>query len=135
MKTKLIALLILAATLGGCRSVKTAQVSVVHDTVRVFHVKHFRDSVFIDRYHTEKEQGDTVLIRDSVFGYRWKYLTQTDTLYISKNASDTIIQTETKTVKERSGYDRFVSWGFWILVVIFLLITFWKIFCYIRKKP
>lgn len=81
------------------------------DSVRVLE----KDSVFI------KERGDTIKIERWRTMWRERVVQSVDTIYKDR------VQERTIKVRERSGYDKFVSWAFWIIVVIVLLWVAWKL--------
>ena len=105
---------------GGCKTVQPIQqtrdsvrVEIRHDSVYVF--KH--DSVFRDRWR----EGDTVFVT----------LTKFQTLYRDKlvEVHDTIATTQTEQVPVEvvPTYYKNTSRGFWVLLVILLLIVGWKV--------
>lgn len=73
---QLAVVLLAMAVLAGCRSTHDIERVYVHDTLYATLVQY--DSV--DRWHTHYEylKGDTILIRDSFYLYKWKV--QHDTL-------------------------------------------------------
>lgn len=81
---------------------------VTHDTISK------TDSVYVAHYIREK--GDTVFVTDTVL--KFKYLDKVQ--IIQKTDSVPYAVEVVKEVHKRNGYDRFVSWGFWILVVLLL---------------
>ena len=119
-------LLVVLLTFAGCKTVQGVSQTATRDSVRV---EYRLDSVYVWQH-------------DSIFRDRWRAgdtvyvtLTQYKTLYKDKIVlqHDTIALTRTETVtetisvpRERSGYDKFCSWAFWVVVVILLLIgAFW----------
>ena len=114
----------LCACLFGC---KTKIVTVteykerhIHDTTQVV------DSVWRDRWHTEYLHGDTLYLRDSVFVYKYKYLDKIKETYIHDSIP---YEVEVQVpVRVRSGYDKFCSWAFWIIVVLIILRVAWWAF-------
>ena len=114
----------------GCKSVKTVvevRDHYVHDTTQVV------DSVYQDRVHYIYQRGDTVYKTDSVFLYKYKYLDRVKV----EEVRDSIpypVEVE-KVVYKRSGYDKFCSWFFWIVVVLALLAAAWWAFkkFYLRR--
>lgn len=56
--------------LAGCRSTRSVAPSpvVLHDTVYRSVVQ--RDSVFVDRWHTQWQNGDTIFLHDSIYCWR-----------------------------------------------------------------
>jgi len=117
----------------GCSTSKEYRnsVNVQHDTIRIVQKEYKVDSVWRDRVQLIEVKGDSVYVRDSIFVEKWRYRTNTDTLWKLQfiYQSDTVnIENTTPIVKyERSGYDKFVSWGFWILVALILSFILWKI--------
>lgn len=94
-----------------------------HDTiVRV-------DSVY--RAHYIREKGDTVFVTDTVL--KFKYLDKVQ--IVQKTDSMPYAVEVVKEVHKRNGYDRFVSWGFWVLLVILLARLAWWAFMtfYLRR--
>jgi hypothetical protein len=105
---------------SGCKTVQPIQqtrdsvrVEIRHDSVYVF--KH--DSIFRDRWRS----GDTVFVT----------LTKFQTLYRDKlvEVHDTIATTQTEQVPVEvvPTYYKNTSRGFWVLLVILLLIVGWKV--------
>lgn len=123
-----IILTVLFLMMTGC-GVQTKVVTeyrdrVTHDTVaRV-------DSVYVSRYIREK--GDTVRIIDTIFQY--KILERVRDSYVHDSIPYAVeVQVP---VRKRNSYDRFVSWGFWILVVLIIIRVAWWAFktFYLRKS-
>ena len=111
---------ILSLCFSGCKTVQPIQqtrdsvrVEIRHDSVYVF--KH--DSIFRDRWRS----GDTVFVT----------LTKFQTLYRDKlvEVHDTIATTQTEQVPVEvvPTYYKNTSRGFWVLLVILLLIVGWKV--------
>lgn len=103
---------------SSCSSPRVATVTeyrdrVQHDTIIQ------ADSVYVGHYIREK--GDTVWVFDTIF--RYKYLDK----YAYEYVHDSIpypVEVQVP-VRVRNGYDRFVSWGFWIFVVLIILRLAW----------
>ena len=95
---------------------------VTHDTIELERV----DSVRVVRYVREK--GDTVHIIDTVEKYRnlWRDRVQVEQVHDSVPYA---VEVQVP-VRTRNGYDRFTSWGFWIL----LLLTLGRIAWGVGKK-
>lgn len=114
--------------LTGCKT--TQPISVSKDSVRV---EYRRDSVY-------------VLKHDSIFRDRWRSgdtvfvtLTKYQTLYRDKlvQVHDTITSTQTEqiAVKYVPNYYKNTSAGFWVLLVILLALTAWRLYkLYIKIK-
>ena len=84
--------------LVGCKAVKeTVEVPVyVHDTTQT--VRELHDSIYIDRWHTEYQKGDTIYITDEVTKTVTKIKIDTAYKYVEKPV--TISKTETVEVKK-----------------------------------
>lgn len=91
------------------------------------------DSVYVDRYRNVYVSGDTVHDEVYLTEYKLVYRDRTDTVY--ERSVDVREVKSVERVNERSGYDRFVSWGFWVLVVVLLLWVAWRVVkaVYLRK--
>lgn len=126
----LTAFFMLCLLLSGCKQqaplVQVREV-LVHDTVQIV------DSVWRDRVQYVKQKGDTVFKVDSVFLYKYKYLDKVKEVTVRDTIPYEVVVE--KPVRQRSGYDRFVSWGFWSLLVLILGTVAWKIVkaVYLRK--
>ena len=84
--------------LVGCKTVKeTVEVPVyIHDTTQT--VRELHDSIYIDRWHTEYQKGDTIYITDEVTKIVTKIKIDTAYKYVEKPV--TISKTETVEVKK-----------------------------------
>ncbi|MBQ1780444.1 MAG: hypothetical protein II001_03315 [Bacteroidales bacterium] len=116
--------------LGSCKTVKTVveyRDHYVHDTTQVV------DSIYQDRVHYIYTKGDTVFKTDSVFLYKYKYLDRNVVEYVHDSVPYPV-EVE-KFVTVRSGYDKFCSWFFWIVVVLVILYVAWWCFkkFYLRR--
>ena len=115
-----IVLAALAVMFTSCKQVQTVvevREKVVHDTTRL------RDSIYVNRDRVVYRQGDTVYITNTKTEYRYKYLDKV----VEVQVHDSIpypVEVE-KPVVVRTGYDRFVSWGFWVFIVLFVLSVVW----------
>jgi len=92
---------------------------VYHDTIQQV------DTIWQDRFHLEYMQGDTLVLRDSVYLYKYAYKDKVVETYIHDSIPYPVevpVQ-----VRQRNGYDRFTSWGFWILLALLLLAIAWRI--------
>ena len=90
---------------------------VTHDTIELERV----DSVRVVRYVREK--SDTVHIIDTVEKYRnlWRDRVQVEQVHDSVPYA---VEVQVP-VRMRNGYDRFTSWGFWILLLLLVLRIAW----------
>lgn len=132
-------LLVLVCLLGlcGCRTVREAESVKVssHDTVYVSKSDVLRDSVYVDRWRDVYVSGDTVHEVRCETVYRWRLWTVTDTLWKAVHSDSVAVSERTVEVeRERSGYDRFVSWGFWILLVVVLAGVVLVVYKKLRSK-
>lgn len=121
-------LVLLFACFVGCKSLPPAVLPQVHsehnghDRDHSFargdsiHIKdsivyrYLHDTLMVDRWHTE--------YRD-----RWRH----DTLTVSDSVqvTDSVpypVEVVKEVPRERSGYDRFCSWFFWITAILLLLV-------------
>ena len=112
---------------NGCKTqtvfVPEIREITTHDTiVRV-------DSVY--RAHYVREKGDTIFVTDTVLKYAFKDKVQ----IVNKTDSVPYAVEVVKEVHKRNGYDRFVSWGFWVLVALLLARVAWWVFktFYLRR--
>lgn len=124
MMTKIKILLAVVLMLSACAVPKVVTVTeyrdrVERDTVTV------RDSVTRDRF--VYIQGDTV--HDIQVLERTKYRDRVQTIEVHDSIPYQV--TIEVPVHVRSGYDRFVSWGFWILLALIAVAIAWRI--YIRR--
>lgn len=85
--------------LVGCKTVKeTVEVPVyIHDTTQT--VRELHDSIYIDRWHTEYQKGDTIYITDEVTKIVTKIKIDTAYKYVEKPV--TISKTETVEVEKQ----------------------------------
>ena len=83
---------------SGCKGLKqTVEVPVyIHDTTQT--VRELHDSIYIDRWHTEYQKGDTIYITDEVTKIVTKIKIDTAYKYVEKPV--TISKTETVEVEK-----------------------------------
>lgn len=117
---------------GGCKSLPPAVVPEVHNTYNGHDLNHTSD------------RGDSIVIRDSIvyrylhdtllvdrwhteFRDRWRHdtLTVRDSIHIQDSIPYPV--PIDRPVPYKSGYTKFTSWFFWIVLVVFLLWAAWKI--------
>ena len=126
------AVILISVFLAACAQTKTVTVTeyldrVVTDTVEKLRV----DSVYVSRWI--KQKGDTIILHDTIFKYRVLHDTETVKEYVHDSIP---YQVEvTKEVRKRNGYDRFTSWGFWILALLLCASIAWWAFktFYLRR--
>lgn len=117
------AVIVISLLLAACAQTRTITVTEYRDRVVTDTVEKLRvDSVYVSRWI--KQKGDTIILHDTIFKYRVLHDTET----VKEFVHDSIpYQVEvTKEVRKRNGYDRFTSWGFWILALLLCArITWW----------
>lgn len=126
------AVILISVFLSACAQTKTVTVTeyrdrVVTDTVEMLRV----DSVYVSRWI--KQKGDSIILHDTIFKYRVLHDTETVKEYVHDSIP---YQVEvTKEVRKRNGYDRFTSWGFWILALLLCARIAWWAFktFYLRR--
>lgn len=110
---RLLLLLSMCVALFSCQTQKVVTMQSTHDSTHV-QIEARVDSVWRDRWHIEYTKGDTVFVHDSVFVDRFRWRERVDSVRVC----DTIPVEVPVPTRMRNGYDRFTSWGFWILIVI-----------------
>lgn len=126
------AVILISVFLAACAQTKTVTVTEYRDRVVTDTVEKLRvDSVYVSRWI--KQRGDTIILHDTIFKYRVLHDTET----VKEFVHDSIpYQVEvTKEVRKRNGYDRFTSWGFWILALLLCARIAWWAFktFYLRR--
>ena len=110
---------ILFAIILGCMILLAFIGCKTHDHSRdSVRTEYIHDSIFQDRWHTERIKGDTVFIHDSVRIDKWHRLIVRDSVYI--NNIDTIINTIT-VEKKGSAFLRNSGIALWVLIVLFVI--------------
>lgn len=126
------AIILISVFLAACAQTKTVTVTEYRDRVVTDTVDKLRvDSVYVSRWI--KQQGDTIILHDTIFKYRVLHDTETVKEYVHDSIP---YQVEvTKEVRKRNGYDRFTSWGFWILALLLCARIAWWAFktFYLRR--
>lgn len=126
------AVILISVFLAACAQTKTVTVTEYRDRVVTDTVEKLRvDSVYVSRWI--KQKGDTIILHDTIFKYRVLHDTETLTEYVHDSIP---YQVEvTKEVRKRNGYDRFTSWGFWILALLLCARIAWWAFktFYLRR--
>lgn len=97
------------------------------DSTRIHYQTQY-DSIWVDRCHVIKEKGDTIWIHDSIFIEKWREKNTRDTICVR----DSIPYEVPKYIRQRNGYDRFTSTGFWIMIA--LAIGYIALRIYLRFK-
>lgn len=126
------AIIAISLLLVACAQTKTVTVTEYRDRVVTDTVEKLRvDSVYVSRWI--KQKGDTIILHDTIFKYRVLHDTETVKEYVHDSIP---YQVEvTKEVRKRNGYDRFTSWGFWILALLLCARIAWWAFktFYLRR--
>lgn len=133
---KLILYAVLALMLAACATPKTITVTEYRDRVQIDTVTVERDRVDSTyQAHYLYHQGDTVHQVDTIYKYRLKYVDKVQTQYVAVHDSIPYQVEVVKEVRRRNGYDRFTSWGFWLLALLILIRAAWWAFktFYLRR--
>ena len=124
--------ILISVFLAACAQTKTVTVTEYRDRGVTDTVEKLRvDSVYVSRWI--KQKGDTIILHDTIFKYRVLHDTETVKEYVHDSIP---YQVEvTKEVRKRNGYDRFTSWGFWILALLLCARIAWWAFktFYLRR--
>lgn len=116
-------MLCIVLLLSGCKSgqvlVREVVREVVHDTVVRY------DSVSHEHIRTVLLRGDTVLVHDSVYVDRWRWRTETQRIEV-RDSIPYPVEVE-RPVVVRTGYDRFCSCFFWIVVALVVVWIVYKV--------
>lgn len=115
---KCILYLIICVCVCACRSPKVVTMIEYRDRVQKDTVT-LTDSVYISRYI--RENGDTVFVTDTLF--KFKYRDKIKEIQVHDSVPYEV-QVQVP-VRVRSGYDKFTSWAFWIVVVLALIRLVW----------
>lgn len=116
-----VAFLFMTLCMNACSAPKVVTVTEYRDRVQRDTLTR-TDSVYIS--HVVREKGDTVHVLDTIFKY--KYLDKYAYVYVHDSVPYAVeVQVPVHT---RNGYDRFTSWGFWILLLLLLLRVGWWAF-------
>ena len=128
------AVILISVFLAACAQTKTVTVTEYRDRVVTDTVEKLRvDSVYVSRWI--KQKGDTIILHDTIFKYRVLHDTETVKEYVHDSIPYQVEVEVTKEVRKRNGYDRFTSWGFWILALLLCARIAWWAFktFYLRR--
>ena len=114
-----VAFLFMTLCMNACSAPRVVTVTEYRDRVQRDTLTR-TDSVYIS--HVVREKGDTFYVLDTIFKY--KYLDKYAYVYVH----DSVPYEVQVPVRTRNGYDRFTSWGFWILLLLLLLRVAWWLF-------
>lgn len=122
-----ILIIVLSAIVSSCKTQSFAQTHENDSIVTKTEVRF--DSIYIDRYHTIFQKGDTIYKTDSIFIDRWHKAEKADTVYIDK--TETIVQPQPYI----PTYNKNCTRGFWVLLAILIvLIGQWALRKYLKLK-
>lgn len=130
MQTILVALAVAAFFVClGCSPKVLPSLQPNTDSTHV-HYQTLYDSIWVDRWHVIKEQGDTIYVHDSIFIEKWREKHTHDTICVRDSIAYPV--EVVKEVRKRNGYDRFTARGFWIMIA--LAIGYIALRIYLRFK-
>lgn len=85
------------------------------------------DSVYVDRWHTITQSGDTIYKTDSVVFYQYRWRTNTDTTYICKTDTLRLTTTHIKEVRKPNVFTTTCTALFFLMTFLFgLTVYLWK---------
>lgn len=91
------------------------------------------DSVWRDRVRIEYTRGDTLILRDSVYVEKLRYVDRHDTLRV-RDSIPYCVEVP-KPYRERNAYDKATARGFWVLLILCALAVaarvLWRL--YVKK--
>ena len=123
--------------LSSCGTGKKVVTLYQKDTtyITVHDKEYVRDSIYIDRFKTIKEKGDTVYITDTQIKYkdRWREKEVHDTTYVEKVKTETV----TEQVEKKLNWFQKTMMGLgWAMLGVLLAAIGYGIFKLYRKfKP
>lgn len=136
---RLVYIVMLCLALCSCRVVREGQSSHHSDsetnTETAVKIERIIDSVYIDKWHTIYQKGDTVFKIDSILVDRWKSYTLHDTLMVADTVRienvDTLFRVE-EVVPERykKGMKAAIVEG----IIIALMIAAGGVYLYFRLR-
>lgn len=117
-------LLVMVFALFSCKSQRVVTVTeykerVVRDTITRIDSVYVADSI-VDKQR-ERHSGDTIFVERVVERWRTQWKIKVETQTVEVHSTDSIpypVEVVREVPRERSGYDRFINWAFWILIVI-----------------
>lgn len=118
-KFNIFILLFLLLCFVGCKVSTPLLTGSTHlqskDSVRIEY-KH--DSIYIDRWHTIKDKGDTIYLHDSIERHFYHTLQKHDSIFIS--STDTIVQT-IEVEKKSGAFWKGSGIAFWVLLGVLVI--------------
>ena len=106
----------------SCATVRTTERTVVERTVTRHDTLWQHDSVYVSR--TVRQAQDTVYVHDTLIRYGWRdrVVVRTDSVPVVQKVE--VVRT---AERKRSGYDRFCSLFFWMMVLAVGLRVLWAL--------
>lgn len=86
-----------------------------------------RDSIYVYEQNVVYASGDTIFVVNLKTEYRNRYISDTLKLTDTVKLENTLLQTKTKYEHRLNGFQKFQIKGFWILLVLMILIVAIKI--------
>lgn len=120
MKKALILLvLFLACSCAMRRQVEQTHQTSSHDSIVTKYVERI-DSVYVDRWHSITQSGDTIYKTDSVVCYKYLWRNNTDTAYICKTDTLLVSTVTTKEVRKANRFTLTCTILFFVLLIAFV---------------
>lgn len=86
-----------------------------------------RDSIYVYEQNVVYASGDTIFVVNLKTEYRNRFISDTLKLTDTVKLENTLLQTKTKYENRLNGFQKFQIKGFWILLVLCILIVAIKI--------
>lgn len=86
-----------------------------------------RDSIYVYENNVVYVKGDTVYVVNYKAEFRNRFISDTLKLTDTVKLENTLLQTKTKYENRLNGFQKFQIKGFWILLILFILIVAIKI--------
>lgn len=120
---------LLVTLLPSCKTLPPVVMDAIHTTDKK-DIEQRVDTFWRDRWHTEYRNGDTVIIRDSIYIYvpRWRDREVTVTV------TDSVpypVEVPVEVPAERTGWDKFCTKWFIGSAILLLVLFLWWVADYI----
>jgi len=118
--------------LTSCKTTQPVVVPQTHDSI-VIRTEYRVDSVWRDRWHTERIKGDTVFIHDSIFFGEYKNKEKADTICV-RDSIPYPVEVPVIT-NEVPKFYKGSTIALWVLIALFLIYIVYRILkaVYLRK--
>lgn len=113
-----ILLLLLSWMVSACRSQQPIVVTQYHDRWQHDTIT-IRDSIY--RSHTVQQRGDTIFVHDTIYDFKFR----DKEVEVRVHDSVPYPVEVPKPYRQRNGYDKATARGFWVLLVLLILIVAW----------